>query len=171
MRLSAGTLSPVTTSEGTLDDISTTQTCTTYLRVISFCRILSLALLDELIALDSSSPGGGGSGGGTWMWYISREGYLKNIIETLGEASLCCYLPKLAFIGQGKVTKTAMLHSQFVETTKFLAWCRRLTSATPRGRGPYTLTSRKWRFSRGWRPVWQEPSSSWSLASWLDYQK
>ena len=47
-------------------------------------RILSLALLDELIALDSSCPGGGGGvGGGTWMWYISREGYLKNIIETL----------------------------------------------------------------------------------------
>ena len=49
------------------------------------CRILSLALLDELIALDASSPGGGGIGGGSWMWYISREGYLKNIIETLGE--------------------------------------------------------------------------------------
>jgi len=38
-------------------------------------RILALALLDELIALDSN--------GSTWMWYISREGYLKNIIETL----------------------------------------------------------------------------------------
>ena len=37
-------------------------------------RILALGLLDQLISLDKK---------GTWMWYVSREGYLKHIIEML----------------------------------------------------------------------------------------
>lgn len=38
-------------------------------------RILALGLLDQLIALDKQ---------GAWMWYVSREGYLKYVIDTLG---------------------------------------------------------------------------------------
>ena len=38
-------------------------------------KILALGLLDQLISLDKK---------GTWMWYVSREGYLKHIIEMLG---------------------------------------------------------------------------------------
>ena len=65
-------------------------------------RILALGLLDQLISLDKK---------GTWMWYVSREGYLKHIIEMLASEdtellkllSLQASQPKILFTYESKM--------------------------------------------------------------------